>query len=283
MQDLRGMIIGHWTVLDAEPKRVDNGDFTYLCRCECGRERWVRASNLKRGTSTCCGCIRRPAVITKRDLEVNEEVVDKMTLMERNVVNLYLEGHSIAEIAKTVGRTKQPIRDILDRAGIDRTEVNKRAGVSEDKRQAIIRLYGNGEKQYAISKKLGVPNSTVRDVLIRAGLIQKKSYEDRLLHGVDYNESAVIHKKYKDAIKLIDILEKRASVHVGDEMYIPTMKTGGSRTKFQVVDPVARPAVVVNTDHPRFCIFRLAANGVMDCVNWVDLIMMDRLIASGEV
>src|ERR1700757_1938230 len=42
---------GHWTVL----ARVDAD--TWRCRCDCGTERVLYLKNLKRRTSTNCGCL----------------------------------------------------------------------------------------------------------------------------------------------------------------------------------------------------------------------------------
>jgi hypothetical protein len=37
----------------------------WLCRCECGNETVVRASNLTCGVSTSCGCINRENLIAR--------------------------------------------------------------------------------------------------------------------------------------------------------------------------------------------------------------------------
>lgn len=55
LEDLAGKIFGHWTVI----KRAENnkhGSAQWLCRCECGKERVVRAQGLKNGSSKSCGC-----------------------------------------------------------------------------------------------------------------------------------------------------------------------------------------------------------------------------------
>lgn len=55
--DLTGQTFGHWTVLEpAEPDKY--GRAKWLCRCDCGEERVVTASNLRRGVSTSCGHTR---------------------------------------------------------------------------------------------------------------------------------------------------------------------------------------------------------------------------------
>jgi hypothetical protein len=59
--DLTGMTFGRWTVLS----RVENdkhGNAQWLCRCVEGNERVVRGSDLRRGNSQNCGCVRRESV-----------------------------------------------------------------------------------------------------------------------------------------------------------------------------------------------------------------------------
>jgi hypothetical protein len=49
--------VGRWMLL--RPDGIDGYAETYwLCRCECGTVRSVRARSLKRGTSNSCGCLR---------------------------------------------------------------------------------------------------------------------------------------------------------------------------------------------------------------------------------
>lgn len=55
--DLTGNTYGRWTVLGFD----DNspmGRYKWICRCECGTEKSVDRSSLKRGKSVSCGCFR---------------------------------------------------------------------------------------------------------------------------------------------------------------------------------------------------------------------------------
>jgi hypothetical protein len=54
-QDLTGQTFGRWTVLcfvDVKPTR-------WLCHCDCGVERVVKAKSLRDGDSRSCGCLSR--------------------------------------------------------------------------------------------------------------------------------------------------------------------------------------------------------------------------------
>lgn len=55
-----GQKFGRWTVVSREPKPGGNGGGRrWLCRCECGTERYVKATSLASGKSKSCGCVLR--------------------------------------------------------------------------------------------------------------------------------------------------------------------------------------------------------------------------------
>lgn len=56
MEDLTGKKYGKLTVI----KFIERKDTSYywLCKCECGNEKIVTASNLKKGSYKRCGCLR---------------------------------------------------------------------------------------------------------------------------------------------------------------------------------------------------------------------------------
>lgn len=56
MEDLTGRKYGSWTVLDKYEKRGHN--WRWLCKCVCGKEKYVLADQLKSGRSKSCGCQR---------------------------------------------------------------------------------------------------------------------------------------------------------------------------------------------------------------------------------
>lgn len=39
-----------------------NGNRKCLCRCDCGAHKWVLVGNLRRGTTTSCGCFQREKI-----------------------------------------------------------------------------------------------------------------------------------------------------------------------------------------------------------------------------
>lgn len=65
--NLLGRRFGQLTVI--APAESKNNRTYWLCRCDCGREKIFLASNLKRGLSKSCGCVRpgeRTQIIGKR-------------------------------------------------------------------------------------------------------------------------------------------------------------------------------------------------------------------------
>lgn len=53
--DLTGKKINRWTVLSRAPNSK-NRDTQWLCKCDCGTEKVVRAGHLTKGRSISCGC-----------------------------------------------------------------------------------------------------------------------------------------------------------------------------------------------------------------------------------
>lgn len=54
-KDLAGCRFGRWTAI----RPVDKGKYKYYwhCVCDCGNEKDVMTSSLKRGKSQSCGCL----------------------------------------------------------------------------------------------------------------------------------------------------------------------------------------------------------------------------------
>lgn len=56
--DLAGQRFGKWTVLQRGPVGRKGDSAQWICRCDCGKERGVRSTNLRNGISSGCGCAR---------------------------------------------------------------------------------------------------------------------------------------------------------------------------------------------------------------------------------
>lgn len=69
MKPESGQRFGRWTVLDGYIT-TPQGERKYLCRCDCGTERYVLERSLQHGGSQRCGCLRmeRARQATAHDL-----------------------------------------------------------------------------------------------------------------------------------------------------------------------------------------------------------------------
>lgn len=57
IKDIAGQRYSRWLVLEYVGSA--NHNQLWLCRCDCGTERIVNGSNLKKGLSKCCGCVTK--------------------------------------------------------------------------------------------------------------------------------------------------------------------------------------------------------------------------------
>lgn len=58
--DLTGLRVGRWTVTSSwrSERRGTRRLVYWLCACDCGKEKWVRAANLRGQITKSCGCLR---------------------------------------------------------------------------------------------------------------------------------------------------------------------------------------------------------------------------------
>ena len=61
-KDLIGQRFGRLTVIKREGKDKHNRA-TWLCKCDCGNEKVVNSNNLRNGSTTSCGCLKREMAI----------------------------------------------------------------------------------------------------------------------------------------------------------------------------------------------------------------------------
>lgn len=65
--DITGQKFGQMSVIGVSGKS-NCGEILWLCKCDCGKEKTVRAADLKNGKVKSCGCFRRN-LITKHGLK----------------------------------------------------------------------------------------------------------------------------------------------------------------------------------------------------------------------
>ena len=75
-----GVKIGRWTVFD-QYIRTPRGERKYLCRCECGTERYVLERSLKGGGSLSCGCLTRENAQKKHMYDLTNRSFGDLTVL----------------------------------------------------------------------------------------------------------------------------------------------------------------------------------------------------------
>ena len=80
--DLIGQRFGRLTVVE----RAENkGKQTrYLCRCDCGKENIFYTTNLTRGLSTSCGCLRKEKSKERQFIDLTGQKFNHLTVIERD-------------------------------------------------------------------------------------------------------------------------------------------------------------------------------------------------------
>lgn len=78
-----GDVFGRWTVLD-ENLLTEKGERKWLCRCECGSERYVLERGLIYGGSTSCGCLSREHCGRKPVLMLEGQSFGDLTVIARD-------------------------------------------------------------------------------------------------------------------------------------------------------------------------------------------------------
>jgi len=69
--DLTNQRFGQLTVLYEIPERV-NKKILWHCKCDCGKELNIIGSNLRKGNTKSCGCLRHNSPPNKEDLRGQE-------------------------------------------------------------------------------------------------------------------------------------------------------------------------------------------------------------------
>ena len=73
---------GMWTVGD-DYIVTQKGEKKYLCRCDCGTERYVLERSLRYGGSKSCGCMMRKRAIEANEHKLNGQVFADLTVLRK--------------------------------------------------------------------------------------------------------------------------------------------------------------------------------------------------------
>lgn len=75
-----GTQFGRWTVI-GDPIKSNRGEKKWLCRCECGTQRYVLERSLRYGGSMSCGCLTRERAIQSNSRELTGKVFGSLTVL----------------------------------------------------------------------------------------------------------------------------------------------------------------------------------------------------------
>lgn len=78
-----GQKIGRWTVLDSFTFSARK-EKKWLCRCECGTERYVLERSLRHGGSKSCGCLQRERALEAVTYDLRERVFGDLRVVGRS-------------------------------------------------------------------------------------------------------------------------------------------------------------------------------------------------------
>lgn len=84
MKSLLGEKFGRWTVIGDTPDEM-SGERRWLCRCECGTERYVLERSLLYGGSNSCGCLREEKSRDKVSYDISGKSFGELTVLQRAV------------------------------------------------------------------------------------------------------------------------------------------------------------------------------------------------------
>ena len=83
IDDLTGQVFGNLTVIGITDKRKNGYNVIWHCKCTCGNEVDVKGSDLKRGHTTSCGCIKSTDMSFRNEFKIIKQRWNKC-LRSRN-------------------------------------------------------------------------------------------------------------------------------------------------------------------------------------------------------
>ena len=82
-ENLSSLVFGRWTVLEQPLPQGKRNQRKWLCRCECGTERYVSDNSLRYGKSISCGCFRRERTSEKNAHDLLGKQFGDLFVVER--------------------------------------------------------------------------------------------------------------------------------------------------------------------------------------------------------
>lgn len=151
---------------------IGNGETRYLCRCDCGNTSIVRRSNLRKGVTKSCGCIKRERI---RESHKKYNVYDLtgeygigFTTNSNHVFYFDLEDYDLIKehtwiendqgyIISSDGKTRQH-RLIFNNYNLNNSDIDHKNGIRFDNRKDNLRQ--TNKQLNGINRGPNINNST---------------------------------------------------------------------------------------------------------------------------
>lgn len=176
---LDGQRFGMWAVI-ADSGQRKGGNIIWVCRCDCGVERLMRADNLKRGASKSCGCDTREShgMAGSKTYQVWAAMWKRTTNPNDSGYKNYMaRGISVCERWRSFSKFLEDMGEVPSGKFIDRIDNDK--GYSPDNcrwatrtennrnRRSCRYVYFRGQfrRLWDIAEMVGMKTSVIRNRL----------------------------------------------------------------------------------------------------------------------
>lgn len=163
--DLTGQRFGRLLVLSKHPVKDKQGKISWLCKCDCNKEKVIYEHNLTRGLTKSCGCIFREYLEAKKARAVHGMIgrtFGKLTILRQAERT---RGHDSRWLCKcSCGKEKEFLRDVLlkgkrDSCGCSKiTKINPKITHGESNKSVEYRIWSNIKTRCTNSKNEAFPN-----------------------------------------------------------------------------------------------------------------------------
>ena len=198
---------------------------------------------------------------------------------EAMVVKYHGMGMTYMMISDIVDIELRTVYTILKKHGITKPKMQSQRPINDADKENIVQMFNEGFKQTEIAAAYGKHSTTIRRILIEAGVLYDggKNIPDASSRLTMYtNASNSIRRLLSDAILPGDIEDMKRQIKVGDCITVRSLKSGESMNSSGTLVGRRCTAEVIDVDHPKFIGVKLPKSGATEYFLWRDFVMADR-------